>query len=248
MTQNEAVILTLEKLGGVATLGELNANVFELKECKWQTKTPFASIRRIVRHTAGIYRIKPGLYGLEKMREAIEKRGIQVESADNTGTEANVRFSHAYYQSLLLTIGNLRHLHTFLPAQDKNRMLHTGQKLGELASLKILPDFSYPKLVRRSSTVDAIWLNSRGMPHSFFEVEHTTDIQNSLLKFNDLRDFHARMVIVADASRKGEFLQKTHNEAFGELIAEKRVSFLSYEALVKQYEQEIERQQFDFIL
>lgn len=38
------------------------------------------------------------------------------------------------------------------------------------------------------------------MPHSFFEIEHSTDIQNSLLKFNDLQDFYVRMVIVADVS------------------------------------------------
>ncbi len=48
MKQNEAVILTLEKLGGVATLGQLNQEVFKIKECEWKTITPFASIRRIV--------------------------------------------------------------------------------------------------------------------------------------------------------------------------------------------------------
>ena len=47
MKQYEAVIETLEKLGGVATLGELNKEVFNIKECEWKTKTPFASIRRI---------------------------------------------------------------------------------------------------------------------------------------------------------------------------------------------------------
>lgn len=48
MNQNEAVILTLEKLGGIATLGQLNQEVFKITEYKWKTKTPFASIRRIV--------------------------------------------------------------------------------------------------------------------------------------------------------------------------------------------------------
>ena len=48
MNQNEAVIVTLERLGGIATLGQLNQEVFKLTECTWKTKTPFASIRRIV--------------------------------------------------------------------------------------------------------------------------------------------------------------------------------------------------------
>ena len=64
MKQHEAVILTLEKLGGLATLGLLNQEVFKIKDCEWKTKTPFASIRRIVQLNKGIYKIKPGLYGL----------------------------------------------------------------------------------------------------------------------------------------------------------------------------------------
>ncbi|WP_239469519.1 hypothetical protein [Bacteroides caecigallinarum] len=86
------------------------------------------------------------------------------------------------------------------------------------------------------------------MPDSFFEIEHSTDIQNSLLKFYDLQDFHARMVIVADIKRKQEFEYKMGFHAFKELNAQRRVSFLSYEALVKQYEIELEKQSLDFIL
>ena len=48
MKQYEAVEQTLERLGGVATLGQLNQEVLKIKECEWKTKTPFASIRRIV--------------------------------------------------------------------------------------------------------------------------------------------------------------------------------------------------------
>lgn len=54
MKQHEAVIETLERLGGIATLGELNKEVFKIKDCKWRTKTPFASIRRIMQVTKGI--------------------------------------------------------------------------------------------------------------------------------------------------------------------------------------------------
>ncbi len=72
MTQPQAVIETIEMLGGVATLNQINQNIFKIEECQWGTKTPFASIRRIVRHTKGIYRIKPGLYALESHRQELE--------------------------------------------------------------------------------------------------------------------------------------------------------------------------------
>ena len=80
----------------------------------------------------------------------------------------------------------------------------------------------------------------------FFEVEHSTDIQNSLLKYNDLRDFSARMVIVADAKRLIEYQKKLGYSAFTAI--KDRVKFLSYDSLDKQYNQEIQKQQFDFLL
>jgi len=43
------------------------------------------------------------------------------------------------------------------------------------------------------------------MPTSFFEIEHSTDIYNSLIKFSDLRDFFSNFCIVADKARKREF-------------------------------------------
>ena len=46
------------------------------------------------------------------------------------------------------------------------------------------------------------------MPNSFFEVEHGTDMKNSLLKFNDLQDFSSRMVIVSETNRCGEFASR----------------------------------------
>lgn len=86
------------------------------------------------------------------------------------------------------------------------------------------------------------------MPHSFFEIEHSTDIQNSLLKFNDLQDFAARMIIVADGKRYHEFISKMGYISFRSLMNNKRVSFLSYESLDKQYIQELEKQQFEFVI
>lgn len=62
MKQYEAVIETLDKLGGVATLGELNREVFKITDCEWKTKTPFASIRRIVQKTKGIYLSKSEIF------------------------------------------------------------------------------------------------------------------------------------------------------------------------------------------
>ena len=79
MKQYEAVIETLERLGGVATLGDLNKEVFKIKDCEWKTKTPFASIRRIVQQTKGIYKIKPGLFGLETYKKQMRPKKTRIQ-------------------------------------------------------------------------------------------------------------------------------------------------------------------------
>ena len=248
MTQNQAVIETIEMLGGIATLNQINQNIFKIEDCQWRTKTPFASIRRIVQQNAGIYKIKPGLYALESHRQELEGNGILVQNEHNQDSEIVKTFNHAYYQGLLLEMGKMRHLDTFVPDQDKHKQFLNQAELGELRTIQELPEYSFPQLVKRSSTIDVIWFNDRHMPHSFFEVEHSTDIQNSLLKFNDLQDFAARMVIVADEKRHQEFIYKMGFAAFQQLAKDKRVAFLSYESLGKQYEQEFEKQKFEFVI
>ncbi len=91
-----------------------------------------------------------------------------------------------------------------------------------------------------------MWFNDRQMPHSFFEVEHSTDIQNSLLKFNDLQDFYARMIIVADDVRRTEYERKIKYSSFVQIGS--RVKFLNYESLLKQYEHHLQQQQFEVLV
>ncbi len=247
MTQAQAVIETIEKLGGIATLNQINQHIFEVEDCVWKTKTPFASIRRIVQLTKGIYKIKPGLYALETHRKYLEQNGIIIQTEKNRDSIEVKTFNHSYYQGLLLEIGRMRKLNTFVPNQDKNKKFLTTP-LKEIRTLQTIPHFSYDKFVDRSATIDVIWFNSNYMPHSFYEIEHTTDIQNSLLKFIDLQDFHSRMVIVADEMRHSDFTNKMSYAAFASLRQNKRVDFLSYESLDKQYEQEVQKQQMEFIL
>lgn len=242
--------MTMEKLGGMATLGQINQHLFDIKDCEWKTKTPFASVRRIVRHTQGIYRIKPGLYGLESCRKKLEANGFVVETEENKTSKAVRDFNHSYYQGLLLEMGNMRNMDTFVPNQDKGRRYTEQLTLGQLRNLDDIPKFSYTKLVDRSSTIDVIWFLKRfrelDMPSVFFEVENTTDMQNSLLKFVDLQDFNVRMVIVADEVRKNEFNSKMLETGFEDIYD--RVEFLSYASLLKQYNQDIDRSMLNVVL
>lgn len=245
MRQHQAVIETIAKLGGIATLGQLNQEVLKVDNCSWGTKTPFASIRRIVQTRPEIYKIKPGLYGLVEMKKANEAKGILSETPENRQSEEVLKSNHAYYQGLLLTIGKLKKLDTFAPQQDKNKkFLNTPLK--EVRTLAALPEFSYSGLVQRSGTIDVIWFNQRKMPHSFFEVESSTDIQNSLGKYNDLQDFFVRMFIVADKNRRKEYETKIARSSFQEI--QNRVKFLDYDSVVSQYEMAMRYRELEVVI
>ena len=237
MKQYEAVIQALETLSGQATLAELYIETVKIKDCKWGTKTPFASIRRIVQTRPEIFRVRPGLWALRSYKKRL---GLSERGKEST---TEYELSHSFYQGMLVIIGNLRGLSTFVPNQDKNK-LFVKKTLGELRTLPEIPHFSHDILVKKSSTIDVIWFNNRHMPDSFFEIEYSTDMQNSLLKFCDLQDFYARMVIVSHEIRKNEFKSKIEHSALRKL--KERINFLEYNLLVKQYEYEVMKANYTF--
>ena len=194
---------------------------------EWQSNslTPFASIRRIVQTTPGFYCLRPGLWGLEAQQAAI---GQQLALPDYAPVEKVEEFSHSYYQGLLLEVGNLKNYKTFVPHQDKNK-LYLERKLAEVASLPQPYEFTYSEIMGKAKTVDVSWFNVRRFPNAFFEVEHSTDIYNSLLKFVEFQDFRVQFWIVADTARKPEFENKMKTTAF--VPIQNTVKFLSYEAL-----------------
>src|SRR5512138_3564326 len=116
MKQHEAVLIALEKLGGQALLADLYRETMKVEGCKWETKTQFASIRRIVQQRPEIFKVRPGLWALRTYQK---KLGL-VENADKEASQ--VEQNHSYYQGILLTIGNLSGYKTFSPNQDKNRL------------------------------------------------------------------------------------------------------------------------------
>ena len=223
MNQREAVIHEMEQNGGYATLGYLYQHVLTLPDVKWKTKTPFASIRRIVQNPKYFFRIQPGLWALNDYADRLPFReDIERQAADHVKQE----FSHSYFQGLLVEIGNLQNFQTFVPAQDKNKRF-LNKKLDDVRSTKKIYPFSYEKLVHIAKTIDVCWFNSREMPQAFIEVEHTTDINRSLIKFVELQDFFADFWIAASEKREQEFQNKLNQSAFEKI--NQRVKFLGYE-------------------
>lgn len=232
MKQSDAVYIAMRDMGGYATLGQLNAKALQVPGAEWNTKTPFASIRRIVQDVTRFFKIRPGLWALEEQKAKILK---QFEIEENALKEVREEFDHGYYQGLLVEIGNLSKYRTFVPYQDKNRRF-LDRKLTDVTTLPKFLDFTYEHVLRKAITVDVTWFNERGYPEYFYEVEHSTDIYNSLLKFVELQDFNVNFRIVADKARQPEFKDRLSGQAFTPI--KERVLFLSYDTVSNMHTQE----------
>ena len=223
MKQYEQIIRVMENNSGYATLGYLYQNL-NVKD--WKTKTPFASIRRIVQDSRFFFKIRPGLWALKDYREKVLEK---FKLTTNEKKQENI-FNHTYYQGLIVEIGNLKNYKTHVPNQDKNR-LYLDRPLKEVTNLQEIYKFTYPAIVKRASTVDVIWFNPRKLPHAFFEVEHSTDFQNSLGKYSDLQDFNSKFFLVSPVEKRRKFEDIINISVYKEI--KNSVQFVDYDFISK---------------
>jgi len=214
----------MKQNGGYATLGQLYQAAPKISGSTWGTKTPFATIRRIVQQHDEFFKIRPGLWALTTEKEKV----MQLFSGEKTQAKER-EYSHYFYQGVVAEIGNMKGFQTFIPAQDKNKP-YAKQKLGDVTTLSKFYEFTFTQVLRKAQTIDVTWFNSRRYPNSFFEIEHSTDIYNSLLKFVELQDFRTNFYIVADSQRQAEFNNKIILNAFSSI--KPLVKFWNYDAVL----------------
>ena len=229
-----AVLDALNSLGGVATLTQLSQETLD-KGVEWKTKTPAASIRRIVQLRPEFHRVKAGLYCIVERAAEVDAKYDLPEKGEVS--EASKERNHTYYQGLLVETGHCLGHKTFVPAMDKNRDF-LGKPLFKASDMTKLPEvdssnFGYPHLMRQAKTIDVIWFNHRQMPEEMFEIELSTDMNRSLIKFNELRDFHAKLSIVAPGWRHAQFDSTIAFDAFRGIRG--RVKFLRFEDVERKH-------------
>ncbi len=225
-TQADQVVEVLRNKGGYATLKELYTLV---PHNEWGTRTPFATIRRILQKDpqSRFFRIRPGLWGLTELKEKILK---QLSIDESASPEQVAKFDHSYYQGLVVEIGNLRKYETFVPKQDRNKKF-IDRPLSDIVSVEEIYQFTYPHLVQIASTIDVIWFNELKMPVAFWEIEHTTNFTNALTKFSKLQDFRSGFYVVSDYRRYNAFIKIMESPSFKPI--QELVRFVKYEQLAE---------------
>jgi len=229
MKQYEAVIKIMEENGGYATLNSLYKNALKVPNVRWKTKTPYATIRRIVQDERFFFKIKPGLWALKTYKNKLPDEILSLIKEDKD-VEKEGKFTHSYFQGMIVEIGVMKGFKTYIPPQDQNKKF-LNKTLKEIVDLKNIFNFTYDNLIQKVKSIDVTWFNERKFPDSIFEIEHTTDFKNGLLKFLELQDFKVMMYIVSPEARKKEFLNKIDSATFEPI--KKTIKFLTYENVAK---------------
>ena len=232
MKQHEAVIKIMEENGGFATLNYLNNKVLKVAGVEWKTKTPFASIRRIVQDSRFFFKIKPGLWALNTHKNKLSNNILKIYEESKESFRKEQKYTHYYYQGILAEIGTLHNYKVYIPPQDKNKPF-LNKQLKDVLTLEKLPMFTYEQIVNTIKSIDVIWINKRDFPAKVFEVEHSTDFKNSLNKFYELMDFSTNMVIVSHKKKERQFDSILNLSIYKKL--KNKVSFYDYESLEEYY-------------
>jgi len=241
MKQYEAVMKVMEENGGYATLKHLYENVLKVSEVEWKTKSPFASMRRIVQDNRFFFKIKPGLWALKSHRKKLPPNILGMINESEGPSDKPQKFTHYYYQGILAEIGMLHKYNIYIPPQDKNKP-YLNKQLKDVSTMESLPLFTYNHVVNTIKSIDVIWMNDRGFPDTVFEVENSTNFKNSLGKFFELRDFITDMIMVSYKEKYNEFNYVMNMGVYKDLIT--RVSFYDYEYLENYFSNPFQFKQF----
>jgi hypothetical protein len=145
-------------------------------------------------------------------KEPYQRPNIQIET-------------HPHAETLLLELGNMLGFDTYTSDPSKS---HNGTPLSQIAKLNEMPQFTHKKILETAREIDVIWFRDE-FPAYCFEVEHTTNVKDGLLRLYQVRHLNAKFYIVAPHEVETKFLTEVAKDPFNQISS--RYKFKSYEDL-----------------
>lgn len=222
ITYSEAIEKVMVTNGYYASL-QLIYKEFE-KYRLFSGKTPLKTIQERVQRDKRFTRIGLGIYALcehiDKLPRLIEPKNL-VEK---------ISYTHTKIEGMIIEMGNMDGFDTYTP--DKSKIFDNKQ-LGNLITIKKIPNFTYKKIIHSIQYIDVIWFNRRGFPEKVFEIEDSTDFRNSLVKFTEIQDFKTNFNLISASERRKKYEQEVTRAAFQSII--ERCRFIDYNDIEKLY-------------
>ena len=151
-------------------------------------------------------------------------------------TDEMIVSSHEEAEAILLELGNALGYDTYTADRGKqyeSRVLDRKGVLGEIATLGELPPFTLKKHLESARLIDVIWLQDE-IPQYCFEVEHSTNIKDGLLREYQLsKATQAKLFIIGSEDQHSKFESELSREPFYRISD--RYVFNSYAELVNFY-------------
>jgi hypothetical protein len=238
-TYSEAIEKVMMDNGYFASLKLLYKNIWKYKDkTNIVGKTPDYTIQERVQRDKRFTRIGLGVYALTDYLDKLPA----IIAPKNEVEKINRK--HAEMQGMLLEIGNFKKEVEDTYTNDK-KWIFQNKTLGSLATLDAVPFFTYEKILKESvSFADVIWFNERGFPYKIFEVEHSTDFRDALIKFMELQDFIIEFYCVSSEDRRIKFEREKGKTAFKPIG--NRLKFLTYEQVENDYQSILKKLIFNF--
>ena len=233
-TYSEAIEKVMLNNGYFAPLKLLYHEIWKYKDKnKIVGKTPDYTVMERVQRDERFTRIGLGVYALTEFLDKLPKQIEPKNEAEKTNRK------HAEIQGMLLEIGNFKSEVEDTYTNDK-KWVFQNKTLGSLATLDIVPSFTYEKIIKESASfADVIWFNNRGFPHKIFEIEHSTDFRDAFIKFMELQDFITEFYCVSSEDRKIKFEREKSKTAFKPI--DSRLKFLTYEQVENDYQNTLKK-------
>ncbi len=220
--------------GGSASLSFLYQNAHKYKKLPagdWQ-KTLRGVLYREVKRGRFI-KVGLGVYGLPTFSVESSAYSSAVGGGEPVRFITNTKDPHSTVEGMLIELGNL---YQFLTYTSNKNKIFDGKRLSSIESLQDIPDFTYKELVRDVRRADVIWFLKRPThicPKYIYEVEHTTDFINSILKMFQLKDFDSKFILTSWQSRKEIFDERIRHEPFN--LIKSKFAFRSFELISELY-------------
>jgi len=170
-------------------------------------------------------------YALQEFQQTKEKSMVEQEPKAISKLKIPLdleSLTHTKVQGLLVELGNMLGYDTYVADPSKE---YGNTTLGGVVSLREVPTFTYPEVIEVAKDIDVIWFREK-YPEFCFEVEHTTNIRDGLLRLYQISPLRGiAFFIIGPSDIHVKFEKEVSRSPFK--IIRDRYKFKSYKELLE---------------
>ena len=234
MTKIEALKKLMQENGGLANWSYIYNHIEKhyphIKNSEeWQAGLRGVLYREI-RNNQNFKKVGLGIFGLieynsQKIEEEIKKDVIRM---------------HSYMQGVMIEMGNYDKYETYSP--DVASTFQENIKIGDITSMKALPNFTYSESVDISKRIDILYFNgAKGYQFPMIALEIVDSIgtlDSSLNRLYQLKHFNVKFVIIAPQIHINKIQKSLQREPYS--IEKERFVVQDYDTVLRSYKARIE--------